>query len=219
MRKQAREAPPGAAVAFTLVELLVVLAIVAALAGIILPVVTAAKRRAQEIPCTTNLRNQWVALSLYCDDRGSGWVHAPLYLSEIRPYLRCDEVFLCLADPRPRGLPLYPLVIQSLPSVKNEILVPYQVSYVYARQCRPLNAELTWMRFLRSHPRIGVVACLWHGGKCFEFPPWIDPYPVPVYVGRVLRVRTDGTVEAGPGIARERCGFNIGEVFLRGGRE
>jgi prepilin-type N-terminal cleavage/methylation domain-containing protein/prepilin-type processing-associated H-X9-DG protein len=53
---------------FTLVELLIVVAIIAVLAGILLPVLFAAKGRGQTSSCQSNLKQIGYAFRAYCDD-------------------------------------------------------------------------------------------------------------------------------------------------------
>jgi prepilin-type N-terminal cleavage/methylation domain-containing protein/prepilin-type processing-associated H-X9-DG protein len=53
--------------AFTLIELLVVVAIIAVLVAILLPALAAARGQAKTVACTSNLRQQGMAVAQYCD--------------------------------------------------------------------------------------------------------------------------------------------------------
>jgi prepilin-type N-terminal cleavage/methylation domain-containing protein len=58
----------GPAKAFTLVELLIVIAVIAILAALSLPVVGAAKHKSQRTTCLNNLRQINFGVLMYCDD-------------------------------------------------------------------------------------------------------------------------------------------------------
>lgn len=95
--------------AFTLVELLVVMAVIGILAAILLPVISAAKNKAQRTTCLDNLRQINLGIRMYCDDSND---HSPTakfppagYKELMKNYVGLnghsspqDRIFACPAD-------------------------------------------------------------------------------------------------------------------------
>ena len=83
---------------FTLVELLVVIGILAVLAGILFPVFARAREKARQTSCLSNVKQICLAMMMYLDDYDERFVscdnfyrwYAPMY-----PYVKNDQVFKC----------------------------------------------------------------------------------------------------------------------------
>ncbi|CAN5669600.1 hypothetical protein BH11ARM2_BH11ARM2_00730 [soil metagenome] len=109
---------------FTLVEILVVVAIIAVLAGILFPVMIAVRRRAEHTTCAENLHQLGLAVTMYANDH-DGWVPPattnafvcfsapPSPQSEIdaspgvlrqamESYVKSETVWFCPANPQAR---------------------------------------------------------------------------------------------------------------------
>ncbi len=64
--------------AFTLVELLTIIAIISMLVGLLFPALSQARERGRRINCLSNLRQLSIAMNLYADDN-KGRLPAPFY--------------------------------------------------------------------------------------------------------------------------------------------
>ena len=112
----------------TLVELLIVVAIIAALAALLFPVFQSVRERAYIASCTSNLKQLYNALQLYEEDWGELPYTSPgdhrywsnlqaqikvhnFYFQAIYPYVRDRNIFICPADklnpPIPTGSYFY----------------------------------------------------------------------------------------------------------------
>jgi prepilin-type N-terminal cleavage/methylation domain-containing protein/prepilin-type processing-associated H-X9-DG protein len=88
---------------FTLIEMLVVIAIIAVLASILFPVFGRARAKARQAACASNLKQIHLALQLYADDHDEmappvlqwvgeiGWY----WQAQILPYARSRDIFRC----------------------------------------------------------------------------------------------------------------------------
>ena len=75
---------------FTLIELLIVIAIIAILAGMLLPTLSKARAKGKQTLCTSNMKQLSTTVNMYCDD----WKeYFPAYISadffrQVEPYTR-----------------------------------------------------------------------------------------------------------------------------------
>ncbi len=101
---------------FTLIELLVVIGILGLLAAILLPVFASVRRKGQQSACVNNLRQIYIACSLYAQDNsgllppypsraiplpganGACVEESGLLLSSLKPYVHSADVWRCPSD-------------------------------------------------------------------------------------------------------------------------
>jgi prepilin-type N-terminal cleavage/methylation domain-containing protein/prepilin-type processing-associated H-X9-DG protein len=154
---------------FTLLELIVVIAILGILAGLLLPALAAARARARTAQCASNLRQFGVALHLYAEDHGDavppnadghldalgakwveGWLGLPgpdctntLYLrrSLLAPYLGTEvSIWQCPEAREP--IPLGPIPLPRVRTVSLNCFVGSPVVSPAATTYRKLS-EMT----------------------------------------------------------------------------
>ncbi len=95
----------GVPAAFTLVEMLVVIAIIAILIGILIPVLSKVRERARTTVCQSNVRQLCAAWSCYVIDHGGEMVCAYTWYSPtakegtLQEYLKNSKVKICPSYP------------------------------------------------------------------------------------------------------------------------
>lgn len=95
--------------AFTLVELLVVVAIIALIAGLALPATARAIAAAKRTACASNMRQIGIAILAYANERDGDFPRSShtdaqeSWIFTLAPYLgNVDDIRICPADPRAR---------------------------------------------------------------------------------------------------------------------
>jgi prepilin-type N-terminal cleavage/methylation domain-containing protein/prepilin-type processing-associated H-X9-DG protein len=87
---------------FTLVEILVVIAIIAVLAAILFPVIAGATRTARKATCISNLRQLVLAQKMYSDDYDRTIVPARAgsitWCQILQPLMKSDQIIICPED-------------------------------------------------------------------------------------------------------------------------
>ena len=182
-----RSETPRAA-AFTLVELLTVIAVIAVLASLLMTAVASANKKSRTAVCTFNLHQISLALDMYLDDFGK----RPPSVDDLvsGKYLPAPRSLLCPEDKtgnwgrlvQTGNLFSFSSQLGGTPAALNE---PVKYSYLL----HPLSwDDGMWDRLMQAGGSAGVAACQLHGLGKQDVPD------VHSFSGLLLRAQRDGAV-------------------------
>jgi hypothetical protein len=145
---------------------------------LLLPVITIARRRAQIAPCISNLKQIYLAWSLYKEENNEQW--APGMKALVTQTNK--SVFRCPYDAY-NGL-----------NHRQSQLARTPISYYYLIDLSPLPEFRQALAEKDSNH--GIVVCISHGKfDIMAVEPEYRRYAVPLADGMVLRLRLDGSVQ------------------------
>lgn len=148
-----------------------VIAVIAILAAMLLPVLLGARRSAQRTACISNLRQIGLAVRMYRDD----YQELPPYLSAVRAYVGDPRIFVCPVDPLEGKHEVRDTLGDAFRLEGNSYL-PSGVSYTYV----PNWAVARQLGWWHAGPPYGegkwgeltpLSECHWHWARQFN-PQW-----------------------------------------------
>lgn len=169
--------------AFTLMELLVVVAIIMLLVALLLPVLSSARERARITQCINNLHQIGSAIQLYMSDYNQVF---PDKLGKLESYVKSPEIFVCPSDKKREN---------SLVWAWQRIRTSYWPFLNLLTSQDDSDHDVRAMRILHQvDPNHGVVICYLHGNKDILFHSDDDPF-LGSTDGKMLRLRLDTSVQ------------------------
>ena len=170
--------------AFTLIEILAVIAIVGVLAAVLFPVMSRAKREANKTASLSNLHQCAAALVLYADDEGGpmGMPKGSVAREVLAKMPTCDP-----GDRWRSGC-------------RGEVGLPVIGSYGYVRGVTDFGSDAGWSGLLSRHPQPTLLASIHYsswaiprfsGDEPVVPTDTVDHIKAYIFPDRVLRVRMD----------------------------
>lgn len=192
----------------TLIEILTVMAIVALLIALLIPLISSSVRRSRATQCISNMRQLVAALLAYRQDYGQ----FPPFAQYAFPYTKSREVFICPHDYAREEEGVNWFYGGNRYARQNRI----SLSYFYFAD--PATGRELLVRTLSEvDPNHGILACLLHGscnrlpGCRYKIPPMVEL----CCEGLTLRARIDGSVQHAKSYVRPCVDSDGSQAFMR----
>jgi competence protein ComGC len=176
--------------AVTIVEMLIVLAIIALIAGLVFPVVTKSKSTAQRAPCISQLRQLGMALALYDD------------LHEVTAGIRFPSPDVLVQSGLITDAKILVCPLDLFEGYASRFDACHGESHNYATSYETLHRFTEEHKFVRelqrADPNHGVAACRLHGNRTESFEDGLSNFCAAAWLmfdGPLLRLRKDGSVQ------------------------
>lgn len=175
--------------AFTIVDLLVAIAIIGLVAALIVPVLARSKDSAKRLTCTQQLRQFGMALAIYEESYQALSLTYPSPDSLVKAGLISDpRILLCPMD----TFGGYASRFDACRGAPHAFPVSYETLHRF-------TAEHTFVRELeRADPNHGVAACRLHANRAESYERGLRDFCLSAWTmfeGTVLRLRKDGSVQ------------------------
>jgi prepilin-type N-terminal cleavage/methylation domain-containing protein len=140
---------------FTLVEVLAVVVIIGLLCGLLLPVLAAAREKARQGRCISNLRQLGQAFIMYMHD----YEERPLRVRSLADggYIRDSAILLCPNDPVGNWGGIY------YDEVRRPHMSPDPIRYSYITGLS--SEQWIWDERMKAGESAGIAICQLHGSK------------------------------------------------------